>query len=391
MRVRMPVRTLRSSRAPLLARLVLMLIAVATLGVAGLAGAQTKGTSGKVPSASRPKPAHELKIATLAPEGSTWMNTFRELDNEVRAKTENRVGFKLYPGGVQGEELTALKKIRLGQLHGGGFSGRGLGEIAPELRVLELPFLYKDSAEVDYVHARLDPTFDRLVEAKGFVILGWTEVGFIYLFTNRPVTSPEDLKQVKMWLWEGDPLAAGFYAAYGISPVPLSITDVLTSLQTRLVSGVYSSPLACIALQWNTRVTHMTDVRLTHGMAAVVLDKKAWDAIEPRDQTVVHEISRRQLKRLSEQTRIDNDKSIAVMKERGMQIVTVDPAKAAEFETIGKRMWKEQAGKLYPASLLAEVEQAVADARAGKPLPVANRPEDAKAKGGAALAPEGGR
>jgi TRAP-type C4-dicarboxylate transport system substrate-binding protein len=390
----MPNRTLRTASGPRSSRvLVSMLVALAAtlLGSAGPARAQTKGTAGKMPSASRPKPAHELKLATLAPEGSTWMNILRDLDNEVRTATENRVGFKFYPGGVQGEELTALKKIRLGQLHGGGFSGRGLGEIAPELRVLELPFLYKSSAEVDYVHAKLDPALDRLVEEKGFVILGWTEVGFIYLFTNRPVASPEDLKQVKMWLWEGDPLATAFFAAYGISPVPLSITDVLTSLQTRLVSGVYSSPLACIALQWNTRVSHMTDVRLTHGTAAVVLDKKAWDKIDAQDRTVVHEIARRQLQRLSDQTRIDNDKSITVMKERGMQIVTVDPAKAAEFEAIGKRMWKEQAGKLYPATLLADVEQAVADARQGKPLPVAGETATPnKANAGAALTPKSG-
>jgi TRAP-type C4-dicarboxylate transport system substrate-binding protein len=339
------------------------------------------------PPPRRPKPQHELKIATLAPEGSTWMSILRELDDATRAATENRVGFKFYPGGVQGEELTVLKKVRLGQLQGGGFSGQGLGEIASELRVLELPFMFKSTDEIDRVHAELDPTFEELVEAKGFVVLGWSEVGFIYLFTDRPVTSPEDLKQVKMWLWEGDPLATAFFNAYAISPIPLAPTDVLTALQTKLVNGVYSSPLACIALQWNTRVSHMTDVRLTHGMAAVVLDRRAWEAISPADRKQVQALAQEHFRRLTERTRVENEQSIAEMKKRGMKIVSVDPARVTEFEAIGKGVWKEQSGKLYPPALLAQVEEAVAACRQGKPAQAAT--QKPPLQGSSALAPGG--
>ncbi|HWN80970.1 MAG TPA: TRAP transporter substrate-binding protein DctP [Candidatus Udaeobacter sp.] len=345
-------------------------IAIAlVLASASLAWAQTPSKT--APPAHRPKPQHELKLATLAPEGSTWMTIMHELDDAVRAATENRVGFKFYPGGVQGEELVVLKKIRLGQLQGGGFSGQGLGEIASELRVLELPFMFKNVDEIDRVHTALDPTFEQLTEKNGFVILGWTEVGFIYLFTDRPVNGPEDLKQVKMWLWEGDPLATAFFNAYGISPIPLAPTDVLTALQTKLVNGVYTSPLACIALQWNTRVSHMTDVRLTHGMAAVVLDRKAWDPIAPADRDQITTLAHEHFQRLTARTRSENEQSIAEMKKRGLTVVTVDPARVAEFETIGKRVWKEQTGKLYPAPLLAQVEEAVAASRQGKPAPAA--------------------
>jgi len=351
-----------------LRRAIALGLALAAAGsfVASLAAAQTAKTA---PPPRRPKPEHEIKLATLAPEGSTWMNIMHELDDAVRGATENRVGFKFYPGGVQGEELVVLKKIRLGQLQGGGFSGQGLGEIASELRVLELPFMFKNVDEIDRVHQALDPTFEDLVEKNGFVILGWTEVGFIYLFTDRPVTGPEDLKQVKMWLWEGDPLATAFFNAYGISPIPLAPTDVLTALQTKLVNGVYTSPLACIALQWNTRVTHMTDVRLTHGMAAVVLDRKAWDPITPADKEKITSLAHEHFQRLTARTRKENEQSIAEMKKRGMTVVSVDPARVAEFEVIGKRVWKEQTGKLYPAPLLAEVEAAVTSAREGKPAP----------------------
>jgi TRAP-type C4-dicarboxylate transport system substrate-binding protein len=350
-------------------RFALLIALGLTVASASLALAQAPSKT--APPARRPKPQHEIKLATLAPEGSTWMTIMHELDTAVRGATENRVGFKFYPGGVQGEELVVLKKIRLGQLQGGGFSGQGLGEIASELRVLELPFMFKNTDEIDRVHSALDPTFEELVEKNGFVILGWTEVGFIYLFTDRPVTGPEDLKQVKMWLWEGDPLATAFFNAYGISPIPLAPTDVLTALQTKLVNGVYTSPLACIALQWNTRVSHMTDVRLTHGMAAVALDRKAWDPITPSDKEQTMTLAREHFQRLTARTRSENERSIAEMKKRGLTVVAVDPARVAEFEAIGKRVWKEQTGKLYPATLLSQVEGAVAACREGKPAPAA--------------------
>jgi TRAP-type C4-dicarboxylate transport system substrate-binding protein len=312
----------------------------------------------------RPRPQHELKVGTVAPDGSTWMNVMREMDDAVRAATENRVGFKFYPGGVQGDELVMLRKIRLGQLHGGGFSGQGLGEIAPELRVLEIPFLFENSDEVDQVHAKLDPTLGKIIEDKGYVLLGWAEVGFIYVFTDRPVRVPEDLKQVKMWLWEGDPLASAFFAAYGISPIPLALTDVLTALDTKLINGVYGSPLACIALQWFTRVKYMTDLRLTHATGAVVIDRRAWEAIPPADRERVRSTAAIHFQKLVERTRIENEESIGVMKKRGITIVTPDRARMAEFAEVGRRVWHGQVGKLYPQSLLDQVLAAIKEARA---------------------------
>jgi TRAP-type C4-dicarboxylate transport system substrate-binding protein len=339
---------------------------MATLAVTFAAGIVAATPPAAAP--RRPRPQNELKLATVAPEGSTWMNVMREMDDSVRTATETRVGFKFYPGGVQGDELVVLRKIRLGQLHGGGFSGQGLGEIASELRVIEVPFLFESGAEVDHVHEKLDPTFEKIVEEKGYVLLGWAEVGFIYVFTDRPVRAPEDLKQVKMWLWEGDPLATAFFAAYGISPIPLALTDVLTALDTKLINGVYSSPLACIALQWFTRVSYMTDLRLTHATGAVVIDRRAWEKIEPADRERVRSVAATCFRRLVDRTRVENEESIGVMKKRGIQIVSADRERTAAFAEIGRRVWQDQVGKLYPQSLLDQVLAAVKEAReAGTP------------------------
>src|SRR5579863_4155730 len=191
-----------------------------------------------------------IKFATLAPDGSTWMKVMSDYDKALQEKTGGQVRFKFYWGGVQGDEKDVVRKIRLGQLQSAGVTGVGLGEIAPPLRILDAPFLFHSTDEVDFVLKTFDKPLREALESNGFYLLGWTEVGFVRLFTRAPVHAPADLKPVKMWVWEGDPIAETAFEEAGIHPIPLSITDVMTSMETGLIDGVYSSPMAAIALQW---------------------------------------------------------------------------------------------------------------------------------------------
>lgn len=309
----------------------------------------------------------ELKIATLAPDGSTWMKEMRALDTEVRAKTNGEVGLRFYPGGIQGSEDVVLRKIRSGQLHGAGFTGVGLGQIAPSLRVLELPFLFENSDEVHAVHAKLDPLFEEKLQAGGYTLLGWSEVGFVHVYSKDPITTAAQLCSAKVWLWEGDPLAEAFLKAVGVSPIPLDVTDVMTSLQTGLVNTVYVSPLACIALQWFTRVGYVTDLPLTHGLGAVVVTNEAWGKIPPAHQPVVRELCEHYFERLRVATVVDNEKSAVVISESGVKTVAPAAADAAEFRALGAKVAEELVGKLYDQAMLDEVRREVVSARAAAP------------------------
>jgi TRAP-type C4-dicarboxylate transport system substrate-binding protein len=306
-------------------------------------------------SAQGKRAKHELKIATLAPEGSTWMNLMSELDRQVREKTQGEVGLRFYPGGIQGDEQVVLRKIRTGQLHGGGFTGVGLGEIAPSLRVMELPFLFRNDEEVRAVHAKMDPVFEEELRSKGFTLLGWAEVGLVYLYSKNPVASAADLKAQKVWLWEGDPLAEAFMKAAGVSAISLSITDVLTSLQTGMISTVYITPLACIAMQWFTRVQYVTDLPVTNSLGAVVVTNEAWDRIPAAQQTVVREFCADYFGRLMTATAADNAKSVDVIRQNGVKSVTPAASELDAFHRIGEQTWQELVGKLYDQATLDAV------------------------------------
>ncbi len=180
-----------------------------------------------------------IRFATLAPEGSTWMVTMRALDADIREASNGELGFKFYPNMSMGDEKDVIRKMRLGQINGAGFTGFGLGEILPEIRILELPYLFENEEQIDHTFAELTDYFSERLAEKGFILLGWADVGWIYFFATKPVAEPADLSGLKVWMWEGDPLAKAFFAELGKSPVPLSITDVHLSLQTGLINAVF--------------------------------------------------------------------------------------------------------------------------------------------------------
>jgi TRAP-type C4-dicarboxylate transport system substrate-binding protein len=306
-----------------------------------------------------------IKFATIAPDNSTWMNVMRQYDAAIRKESGGRLGFKLYPGGVQGEDKDVIPKMRLGQLHSAGLTGFGLGKIAPKLRIMDGPFLFENYDEVDHVYSSLDAELNKALLDNGFVNLGWAEVGFVYVYSNTPVKSPADMKGVKMWMWEGDPIAEATFKSFEIQPIPLSVVDVLTSLQTGLINGAYISPLACVALQWNTRVKYMMNIPLADASGAVIVTKTMFDKIPADLQEILLRNGKKFMRELTLKSRKENSDAIQTLKKNGVQIVEASTPKAMqEYKAAGKRARQSLVGKLYDQQFLDRVENTVADFRA---------------------------
>jgi TRAP-type C4-dicarboxylate transport system substrate-binding protein len=303
---------------------------------------------------------YTIKFATLAPEGSTWMNVMKEYDAAIRKESGGKLGFKIYANGVQGDEKDVLRKIKLGQLQSAGITGVGIGEIAPEVRILDSPFLFKSSEEADYIYKTFGQDFDAAFQKGGYVNLGWAEVGFVYVFTNTPVKQPADMSSVKMWLWEGDPVAEASLKVLGIHAIPLSIADVLTSLQTGLVDGFYTTPFAAVALQWFTRAKYVFDAPLSNACGAVVISKKKYDELPPDLQEILSRNGNIYLSKLTTAVREDNIKSMTTLKQQGITIV--EPASnqvKGQLDEIGKQTRQALVGKLFDQALLTRVENAL--------------------------------
>lgn len=306
---------------------------------------------------------HIIKFATLAPEGSTWINVMKEYDAAVRKESGGRLGFRIYAGGIAGDEKDVLRKIRLGQFQSAGITGNGITEIAKPARVLDAPFLFKSSAEVDHVVAEFDSELRKEFENGGFVLLGWAEVGFVYVFTNTPVAKVSDMHNVKMWEWEGDPVAEATFKAIGINPIQLSITDVLTSLQTGLINGVYTSPLAAVSLQWFSATKYMMEYPLTNSMGAVVISKRDYDKLPADLQQILLKHGKTFMRKLTEQSRKDNITSLETLKKNQIKFIKPDANEAKSYDAVGRTARASMVGKLYSEDLLRRVEQSLGEYR----------------------------
>ncbi|OGQ17909.1 MAG: hypothetical protein A3B70_01965 [Deltaproteobacteria bacterium RIFCSPHIGHO2_02_FULL_40_11] len=307
-----------------------------------------------VNAAKTPK-TKQIKLSILAPEGTTWMKIMHQFNAELKKETKETIEFKIYAGGVSGDEVDVIRKMKIGQIHAGGFTGVGLGQIVPAIRVLELPFIFKTYDEVDAVTSHLKTYFEKEFEKKGFVFLGWAEAGFVNIYANKPVTTVQDLKSIKIWAWEGDVLVKALADAYGVVPVPLAITDVLTSLQTGLIDSFYAPPLGAIALQWFTKVKYMTNPVMANATGAMIMTQQMFSKLSPEEQKILKRVSEKYSKTIIQATRKDNNDSYAVLSKQGIKFVEAPEQEVKKLQETSLKVQKALTGKLYSQDLLNKV------------------------------------
>jgi len=264
-----------------------------------------------------------LKFATLVPTGTSWTNLLDDWAREVEKKSKGRLKLKMYPGGVMGDEPDVLRKIRKGQLHGGMFTGYGIGRIYSPARVLEVPFLFKNTRESDYVRKKIMPELEAGFRKKGFALLGWPEVGFIHFFSKQPVKSVDDLRKSKIWLWQGDPLGAAFFKAAKIKPVPLSIVDVYTQLSAKhgSIDTIYSSSFGAIALQWYSKLNYASEIAFTNAIGGLLVSNTFYNKLPIDLQQLLKKTGKRLGDDIRMQARKENKRSQAILKKNGIKFM----------------------------------------------------------------------
>ena len=265
--------------------------------------------------------ARSLKIATLSPDGTMWMRIMREAAKDVAKQTNKQVRIKFYPGGVMGGDEAVLRKIRLGQLHGGVFVSGTMTKFYPANLVYTLPLLFKSYKEVDYVRERMDGTIMQGLEENGFVTFGLAEGGFAYLMSKKPVRRIEDLRKRKVWIPDNDEASLEILKSFGVSPIPLSIADVRPALQTGLIDTVTVSPIGAIALQWHTQVNYVTDIPLFYLYGMLAVDRKAFKKFPAEHQAIMRKTMGAAYTKIDRLIRKDNDEAFEALKKQGLEFI----------------------------------------------------------------------
>lgn len=305
-----------------------------------------------------------LKIATLAPEGSNQLKIFHAMNDEVKQRTGNLVEFKVYTGGTMGTGADILRKMDTNQLQGGAFMAGEAAAVYMDLRIPSIPLLFRDYDEIDAVMEKILPLFEKALADKGYVALTWLETGFVYIMsTGSPIGSVGDLKGHKIWIPEDDPVGTTTFEMAGVPPIPLSLADVLTGLQTGLIDTAITTPSGAILLQWHSKVKNVTNVPLLYTYGLVMLKKDAFEKIPAEHREAVKEIARRHFAEMKIQTRKDNEAAIETLKKNNIVFVDVTPEHYKEFVVLIDRVKEKLGQQVFTKETLQTVQNAIAEYR----------------------------
>jgi len=296
-----------------------------------------------------------IKMATVAPKDSIWYENLKTVDERWKLATNGQVRLRIYAGTL-GDEDDILRRVRVGQLNGAAISTAGLSSIDPATQAMHIPLAFITNQEMEYVRDGIAGQLEPLLEAKGFRVLAWGEVGWVHFFTREPVRTPDDLRKQKLFVWSNGDSSEGekLWQNLGFNTVSLSSIDIMPALQTGMITAYQAPPLMALANQWFPFTPYMTDLKWAPLTGATIITESAWNRIPARFQQELFRISTEEVLHLQAAVRSLEQEAIDAMVERGLTIVPVDRAAMDAWLTTVKTVYPQIRGSVVPARYFDE-------------------------------------
>ena len=295
---------------------------------------------------AEPGAGKTLKVATTSPASSSWVKTLKAANEELKAVTEGRLAFRIYADGRKGRDDTVvLRKIGIGELHGGLVTAAVFQRIYPDMQIYNLPMAFRDLAEVDAIRERMDSQLLAGLDAAGFECFGIAEVGMAYPMSVKPVRTVADGRRLKVWSPQGDVAAARTLEAFGISPISLTIADVAGGLSSGLIDTVAVPPVAVLPLQWHTRLKYVVDLPIMYIYGTFVVDKKTLRDVAQSDLEAMRRIMGAAVAQADRQNRGDHERVLEALRNVGLQFIALTPEEQAgwrEFAEAAAARWVKE-------------------------------------------------
>jgi len=315
----------------------------------------------------------EIKMATLAPKDSPWCDVLVRMGERWKTISNGNVKLTLYAGGVMGDEPDTVNKLRIKLIQAVALTGAGMGEIEKGVAALQIPLMFNSYDELDYVRDRLAPQLEKRIEANGFVVLNWGDAGWVYFFSDKPMTRLDDMRKLKMFTWAGSNDELELWKANGFHPVPLAATDIQMGLKTGLIDVIPTTPLYALWNQCFTLAKYMTDIKWAPLVGATIVSKSVWEKIHEAQHTQMLQAARESGQQLRSGIRDMGDKATGVMtnglpgkKMDKLTIVHADDATVADWRKQTEAAYPAMRGKIIPADLFDEARRLHEEYRAKK-------------------------
>jgi len=309
-----------------------------------------------------------LRMSTMAPDGTAWAREIKAFAREVAEATQNEVSFKFYFGSIAGDDLHALERVKRDQLDGVGAVG-ACEALAPSMRVLHLPSLYRNPDEVRHVAGLLRPSLEEEFAKEGFVYLGHSIIGQILFAGRQPIRTVADLKKARLWTWDSDTVTREVMREMGFALVPAPIDNAGSLYTDGRVDGFVAIPAAMLAFQWSAQARYVSDVKASYMIACMVLTQKSMSKLPLLQQQIIRAATAKLSARMEAVGAEQDEKLLGgLFGRQGLSPSPVSESVRAEFWKEARAAADRLGDKLVPASLAKRVNELLAEYRAAHAL-----------------------
>jgi TRAP-type transport system periplasmic protein len=311
-----------------------------------------------------------IRLATLVPSGTSYHHSLQAMGAKWKQASGGTLSLTIYADGTMGSEPETVRRMLVGQLQAAVLTVTGLTEIDPSVGALQkMPLMFRSLDEAAYVRAKLAPELERRFAEKGFVVLFWTDAGWVRLFSKDAAILPQDYKRMKVLVSAVDNDQAEVIKAAGYNPVLLEWSDALTGLQTGMVDALATVPLHALTSQFYQVTHNMLEVNWLPLVGALIVSKPTWDALPPAEQEAMRRAASECGKGFQNQGRQENQEALEAMKKRGLQVHPVGPEEEKVWRQFAKGLYPKVRGRLVPADMFDEVLQILREYRGGSGAP----------------------
>tara|TARA_B100000678_G_scaffold82509_1_gene68637 strand:- start:364 stop:1344 length:981 start_codon:yes stop_codon:yes gene_type:complete len=300
-----------------------------------------------------------IKLATLAPEGTEYYNLLLEMGQRWQEETNGEIILRIYPNGVVGRESDTIRKMRIGQIQASAMSSIGLADLTDQIQAFTIPMKFKDYDDVENVKEVMFDDISNGLSESGFKLLFLVDIGWVYWFSANEISVPEDLRNAKIYTTAGDYVTVELFKRFGFNAIPVSETDILTSLQTGMINSMQTVPILSLSSGWFALMPNMLDLKWAVFIGAVIIDERVWSKIRPEHQKVMMEVAQEIGKKYQENGRKTDAQAIEMMKEYGMKVKTPTDEELKIWEDFKEEIIPDVIDTYVPKEVYDKVTSAI--------------------------------
>ena len=311
-----------------------------------------------------------LKLGTLAPAGTSYHKSVQVMGEKWRKASDGAVQLIIFPGGTQGSEADMVGLMQTGNLDAAMITAEGLSEIDPAALALQImPLAFRNLDEVDFLTEKLRPNLEARLAAKGYLVLFWSDSGWVRFFSKSPVVHPDDLRKLKVFSWAGNANQYDLWKSSGFSPVALETSGIAQGLMSGTISAVPTVPIFALAAQLDSQARHMLEINWGPLVGAAVVHKRSWERVPAAAREAMLKIADETGRSVKTAGRAENDAAVAAMIKRGLAVHKVTPEVEAEWLAVIDNLKDEIRGKIVPADMFDEAQRLLKEYRAASRAP----------------------